>query len=1229
MKRVLEEEEILHCCISQSDVPGGAEACTSIAVVACMETLFPSKQEEQDAMERWILRGATLHSSAGRMTHAKEVLDRVTEAWPIRAGPDERGGRMEELDLYELDAAAVLTCGAYSVAILNQGTHMFDSHTGQLVKCASPEALVTYLREQLFPNNPDMLFSLCPVERRPYAEKPRVFSTQAAAFEAADGLPLGCFHVWARDVHPKTGAKEYLVAGLEDFLHYYETLDEDQRCFYDMARTDRPLSLYMDLEYELFDNGCNDHHNPQEMLQIIKDLIGGDPESFRVYDASSIPPADEEASLDLESMSISSDDDEEEEKKESRGKVSFHVHNHRLWFPDAAAMETYVRDLMERDPRLQVWRQKKKKEGSYEMQKKFFADMTVYSANRCFRLPFSSKMGQQRPFKPMNSAWGVADALISPPMKELFQLQQKQYEQRGTTRRSIEAASISPSVFAEAPPVIQRLGSFVEQQFRPERMRGFQVTPNGLVTFTMIKHDCSICNARHSNQVYVVVDLKRRIAYEKCHKDRSKSGAEVPLPADLSLSMAHREEMVENNVFPAESSTARLVLGFARAVFEGAYAAPSIPESLPTRYLGSCYEASLPGSCKHDGGDLVLEVTRTGTVIRCKGQECSKRGTRWRRPTTTRWDLGFLFPESLQEDAIIEDVPVLLPDDEQFFISEPNFYLALGLDVNTASKAAILARLKVYEQRVPNKVKVIKQILCNPKKETMAACYRECLAVDPTFAYPLDLIPREPSTLVCALWMHLTKTRGYKRVEDDFYVPFERDGHMFYRSCSRENLLTSVFTYDVTPNICESILWNKRASDSLHNMLKDRNHFPSLTISKRYMGFQNVVYDLEQNVTLTWEQVRMDPSVMPFNYLDVVFPVDALEQAKASCPQVRLNQDGELEFEGGAFQCQTPLFDGTLHDQRFTPAMIFCLYALLGRMFYYVGKQNGDNWEVVLFLLGAPKTFKSSIISILQWFFQVEQVGVIGTRVEKQFPLDGIPGKLIGVMAESGGCTMDRDLFKQVASGDPIKISGKYKTATNLPNWLIPLIFAGNSFFRMHDMDGSVERRVAVFPFRYITSSSSPDLVQRIIQEEGPLLLIKWNTMYRAVLTCIGRRSIQPLLPRLVREATHQAVISGDSFKSFVDQQLIPEEHQRLTWGNLWQAFLAWCRNTGRIPYAVDPFSVEVQTMFRSCLQVHLSQSASPLTLVGVRLRNHQADAPYQSVFEVRSCSCSSSSNDE
>jgi hypothetical protein len=1295
--------------LSQASVAGAEQACTAIAVVACAEHICVrgggGDGSDPERMEFWIRQGAALYaawaaarsrssssSSASAYATAKEVLDLVSLAWRVCSG-DEYGGQLwtpgddddganmslpEALEHVAADAVAVLTCGAFSLALLKGGLELFDSHPQEahagkavLARFASRHQLLAYLKQRF--SNAHLPYALCVVRNR-LAKPPLVFAKQRLAFRHADQLPPGFIYVWARDTSASNGSKEYLAAGLEDFALSYASMAPQFRTHYDMARQGMALTFYADLEFELGleQNAQLDGARmlrtflahvaeqwAEEQQPSLLDVSSSVAQAFAVFDSSA-----------------------------SAQKVSYHVHHHGMWFADHGAMAEFMQRVQQRDDddaELTVWRRMWNAQAqAHEVAQQFFADQSVYSRNRCFRLPYSSKAGSNRPFLPLLDddddddddpehgeplAQVLWSALISPPMLQLYtsqqqqqprqhqQQQQQQPEERLQLSRSSGSFGGGEMLLPlddpqQCPAPIRALGEAVAAHYKPERMRGFKLVPTGLITFSMVKHDCEICHDRHSNQVYVVADLKRRVLHQKCHVDRSKEGAEVAFPASLgALSMARPQDMQQDGIFPAESSTACMVLAFAQAIYAGGGAAPQppAPGTAVLRYDNKAqqqYEVALANRCPHDGAAATLRITCNKLAIRCTSKACVKRGRRWERPSSDSvvWDLSFLFPDAAAAAAaaVVPSMEVvgaghLTPEQ---FLAEPNFLRALGLrNGNEGAPASVyssrLDKLHKWALQQPQqvqsdahavlrKVARLREILL---KNVNEVCYRECLAVAPDFAYPVATIPRGPITLATELWLHLARRRGYKRSQEDFYVPAtDEAGRIFYRAMPLDHLLTSVCSHELTPNLCSQVMWNGRVHDDLRRVLHDPNQFPSLPISKRYLGFANVVYDLERNVALTWDEVRADPSAMPFHFLDLPFPVEALERARQQCPTTleQLGDDAaQLSF------VPTPLFDGPLHDQRFSPATMFWLYALLGRMFHYVGKQAGcDNWEIVPFLLGAPSSFKSSIITIMQSFLQPHQVGVMGTQVESAFPLEGLSGKLMVFMSECSGCTLDRDLFKQMASGDSIRISAKHKAAANVPNWIVPMLYAGNGFLQMCDTDGSVERRTAVFPFLFMLrdGQGANDLAARIILEEGALLAIKFNTAYQMLRRTVKGR-VQKQLPLQVREATHQAICANDSFKSFVAQCLIvdhDDDAARLAWPVLWTRYQSWCKITGRKFYPLDPMSIEAQTLFR-LLKVRFSSRKSPPTVVHLRERTAR-DVPFRNVLEVHSVR---GSNDE
>jgi hypothetical protein len=260
--------------------------------------------------------------------------------------------------------------------------------------------------------------------------------------------------------------------------------------------------------------------------------------------------------------------------------------------------------------------------------------------------------------------------ILSPPSADLYKS-----SIAATSANEEKNISVVPSrqnrkgivwpLSSAAPPAIIMLAKVIEKHYKPERMNGFQFEPKGLVTFTMIKHDCDICNDVHNNQCYAVADLKTRIFYSKCHADKTKTGVHVPFDQSLdTLSFCNQSEMqeeVDGYFFSSNSSTARMVLGFANAIFASSSRDKiQIPEQAILRYYdGQQYEVALPGDkCAKDQGSLFLQVTLNKVIIRCKGALCSTIGHRKERPSHSSksahlWNLSFFFLQP-QEQLVLQ-----------------------------------------------------------------------------------------------------------------------------------------------------------------------------------------------------------------------------------------------------------------------------------------------------------------------------------------------------------------------------------------------------------------------------------------------------------------------------------------------------------------------------------------------------------------------------------------------
>lgn len=259
-------------------------------------------------------------------------------------------------------------------------------------------------------------------------------------------------------------------------------------------------------------------------------------------------------------------------------------------------------------------------------------------------------------------------------------------------------------------------------------------------------------------------------------------------------------------------------------------------------------------------------------------------------------------------------------------------------------------------------------------------------------------------------------------------------------------------------------------------------------------------------------------------------------------------------------------------------------------------------------------------MALIQELMGPDNCAVISHHSEKNFPLERVPEKLIAIITECSEFDMDRETFKQISSGDPVRVARKAKEAQYVPFWRLPLLFGGNEFFKnMCDPDGAIERRVVVFAFlrRLRAGQGISDLMTRIFREEGATLVVKWNIMYLMMRSAIQGRS-DHALPDTLRAAARQAVTTGDSLLSFFSQVLLVTRlpGDRMLWKDIIKQYRSWCRENDRPSYSVNVQGIEGQVLCHR-FGIQLDPHCGIPTMIGVRLRR-ATDAPVENPFEIR-----------
>lgn len=218
------------------------------------------------------------------------------------------------------------------------------------------------------------------------------YPRQAAAIAYAQCN--GCVPVWSRDVPgavPERTVKQYWVASYRCFYDRFVRMPAEHRCQYEILERDMPVHIYMDFDW-LVDM------NPRVTLDgtlrpFVRDLVAylRDEALPEMLDASSL--WDDLAEGVDEPVRVVWLDS-------SRGnRGSYHatvkLFDGALMFADnvqvGALMRRFDRYMLRRDPTLY---RLNTKNGATDA---FIADMAIYTKNRAFRVPYSSKLGQNRP----------------------------------------------------------------------------------------------------------------------------------------------------------------------------------------------------------------------------------------------------------------------------------------------------------------------------------------------------------------------------------------------------------------------------------------------------------------------------------------------------------------------------------------------------------------------------------------------------------------------------------------------------------------------------------------------------------------------------------------------------------------------------------------------------------------------------------------------------------------
>ncbi|XP_054811765.1 uncharacterized protein LOC129312981 isoform X1 [Prosopis cineraria] len=402
------------------------------------------------------------------------------------------------------------------------------------------------------------------------------FPRQEEAMKFAKGQDH--LHIFSYQDH-FSGQRRFLVSTYTEFWRRYKNMDSKLRHHYEVIQEGLPCHIYFDLE---FNKRVNPGKNGDDMVDLLilvvlealneKYFISGDPEWIVELDSST----DEKFSRHL-IIRIP--------------KSAFKDNSHAGAF--VFEMCSRVQNAREKDGRFEKLFVKKDS-SSDECSSQLFVDTAVYSRNRCFRLPLSSKAGKSSILVPSGrykcKNLGEEDMFMaslicnidadckkyllwkteSNCVKTLQYDTEVNYNHENCHKYPLEFTlnsreSDAPTAYFVGKSPFPFLDKFVESIASVGNISGkirawYWFSEFGLIVYSMSRNRyCERIGREHkSNHVMYAIDLRRAAYYQKCHDPdcRGYRSPLRPLPAEViygssiefnSFGMVDNEQPVDND----------------------------------------------------------------------------------------------------------------------------------------------------------------------------------------------------------------------------------------------------------------------------------------------------------------------------------------------------------------------------------------------------------------------------------------------------------------------------------------------------------------------------------------------------------------------------------------------------------------------------------------------------------------------------------------------------------
>lgn len=455
------------------------------------------------------------------------------------------------------------------------------------------------------------------------------------------------------------------------------------------------------------------------------------------------------------------------------------------------------------------------------------------------------------------------------------------------------------------------------------------------------------------------------------------------------------------------------------------------------------------------------------------------------------------------------------------------------------------------------------------------------------------------------------RREGYRKLGTEVYKPhFNSRGqftHSFVHTMSMEDFVNaSVQPRDLHSEQWQALTRNGGALGAVVNYLRTCQdpEFPTLVRSRYLLAFRTGVFNVGTN------------KFYGFNDGLHHIPDDWVAAKYHDCDFNDEDFSVALNASGGDFMAlKTPDVDLIFAAQKFTEQQVRWAWVMMGRMFHPVGEL--DNWQVQPFFKGNAQTGKSTLLRIVQQFYECVDVGIMTDQIEQNFGLEGIFERFLYLgMDISRSWKIPQTLWQSMVSGEGVSIGRKNKVAKSM-DWKVPGMCSGNNVPNFRDNAGSVSRRWVTFEFHSLVTAADPRLFDKIIARELATIIKKASLAYLEAVFHNGQKDIWSVLPQEFINAQNAVRRATDPLEMFLTEKVRMGAHLSCTMRRFEEFYKEFCREKGFSKNATIDADTYRATFQRHNIQVNERDTTSEnnmiqvgVTIVGFELLDDVSAGP-------------------